>query len=131
MHFIMWMLKMAKLCTGQGCRYGYFVTAVGADAKSGIYYNRVKGILEADLSGLPFTGLHIFRPSLLLGERNESRPAEWLSQKLLSPFRFLFSGPLHKYRPILAQELARAIVHAAEAPGTGTVIHEGKKLFGR
>ncbi len=122
-------LKLAKLCIEQGCRYGYHVSSVGADAKSSIYYSHVKGTLEAELAKLPFAGLHIFRPSLLLGDRNESRPAEWLSQKILGPLAFLFAGPLLKYRPIRACKLAKTIVRTIEEPVKTNEIHEGKKLF--
>jgi uncharacterized protein YbjT (DUF2867 family) len=67
--------------------------------------------------------VHILRPSLLLGERAESRPAERLAQlvsPLLSP---LLVGPLKPYRPVEAAEVAQALLRLALAPAQGVHIH--------
>lgn len=92
------------------------VTAVGADANSKIFYNRVKGELERDLGSLRLPGLRIFRPSLLLGERSEQRTAERVGSAFARPLSPLFVGPLRKYRPIEAALVARAMVAVAVNP---------------
>ncbi|MDQ7860955.1 hypothetical protein RCO48_07795 [Peribacillus frigoritolerans] len=45
------------------------ITAMGANSKSKFFYSRVKGDVEGTLQHLALNTVHIFRPSLLLGER--------------------------------------------------------------
>ncbi|MDU6239237.1 MAG: NAD(P)H-binding protein, partial [Bradyrhizobium sp.] len=64
-------LAIAKAALASGTRRVGLVSAMGADATSRIFYSRVKGELENDLTALPFAGLVIARPSLLVGARAE------------------------------------------------------------
>src|SRR5580704_4075300 len=111
-----------------GARQFHIVTAVGADAKSGVFYNRVKGDVEAALTALAFPGgLKIFRPSLIVGERAERRPAERLAMALMTATRPLFAGSLTRYRAIDAVDVARAMRRAAlSGPAVpGVEVYEG------
>ena len=108
------------------------VTAVGADAKSGIFYNRVKGEVETALGALDFPrGLKVFHPSLIVGERQESRPAERFAKVLMQATAPLFVGGLARYRAVDAEQVARAMHRAAleESVKQGVEIYEGKRLF--
>jgi uncharacterized protein YbjT (DUF2867 family) len=70
-------LAVARVALEAGARRYLIVTAVGADAKSSLFYNRCKGEVDDALSAMPFPrGVAIFHPSMLLGDRDESRPAE-------------------------------------------------------
>ena len=69
-------LTIARALVEKGCRHFLLVSAMGADAHSRVFYNRVKGELETDLLGLGFDSVSIFRPSLLLGDRQEFRLGE-------------------------------------------------------
>ena len=60
---------MARAALAAGARRCGLVSAMGANAKSSVFYNRVKGELEEALALLPFEGLVIARPSLLVGNR--------------------------------------------------------------
>ena len=99
------------------------VSAMGADAGSRIYYNRVKGEMEAAVRQTPFRAIHFFRPSLLLGERNEKRPAERIGAILLRALNPLLLGPLRKYRPVPAAAVAQAMLRAAQDDGGGIKVH--------
>lgn len=68
--------ELHRTTLGQGAKQFLIVTALGASKKSPVYYNRVKGEIEEAVSGLGFSSLHIFRPSLLMGQRQESRMGE-------------------------------------------------------
>src|SRR5271156_2540161 len=57
-------LAVARAALASGARRCGLVSAMGADAKSRVFYNRVKGELEEALAQLPFEGLVIARPSL-------------------------------------------------------------------
>ena len=108
------------------------VTAVGASATSRIFYNRVKGEVEDAIAALGFPGgTTILRPSMLLGEREESRPGERVAASVMKAARGLFAGGLKRYRPIDASDVARAMWQAArEGRGaSSTQVLEGEPLF--
>jgi uncharacterized protein YbjT (DUF2867 family) len=106
------------------------VTAMGANSKSGIFYNRVKGEVEAHLAELGVAELHVLRPSLLLGERDERRPAEALGMALAKPLSALMFGPLARYRPIEGSSVARALLALGldDTPHGALSIHESDAI---
>ncbi|MFM8450013.1 MAG: NAD(P)H-binding protein [Haliscomenobacter sp.] len=101
------------------------VTSVGADAGSSNYYLRFKGEAEAAVraEGIPCT--HIFRPSMLLGNRRESRPAEYLGRVLMPIVSFLIP---ENYKPIRDREVARAMLYYAKNPKEGFFIHHYRDM---
>lgn len=106
-------LRFARAAKAGGTERLYVVTAAGADARSLVFYNRVKGEAEQELRAVGFATLGIARPSLLLGDRAESRPGERVAiaaSRLLGPLLSPFSA-----RPIEARTVARALVAMAEA----------------
>jgi uncharacterized protein YbjT (DUF2867 family) len=105
-------LEAAKLGLAHGATHYLVVTAVGANAKSRIFYNRLKGELEDGLSLLNYRSLTIARPSVLIGDRSEPRRSEKIAWKLS------FITP-KKYKPVPSSNVARALVNAArdDVPG--------------
>lgn len=109
-------ISVARAALGAGAHCAGLVSAMGADAKSRIFYSRVKGETEEAVSGLPFEGLVIVRPSLLAGDREAlgqpARPAERAATFVSS-----LLGPLvpANYRPVSAADVARALL--ARVPG--------------
>jgi len=89
------------------------VSSVGADRPGSNFYLRVKADTEAALAGMPFRALHILRPGLLLGHRDEARPAEAVARALAPALNLLLQGPLRRYRAIDADRVGRAMVGAA------------------
>jgi hypothetical protein len=84
------------------------VSALGADAKSKIFYNQIKGRLEKDLKGIGFDYLGIFRPSLLLGNRSDFRLGEEFAKLITKPLIWL---KLWKnIRPIYDHQVAKSIL---------------------
>jgi uncharacterized protein YbjT (DUF2867 family) len=120
--------KIAKIAAANGAEQFLIVTALGANPQSSIFYNRVKGEIEAALTPLPFRAVHIFRPSLLLGERQEVRPGEKIAEKAAGAFSFLFRGPLRKYRPIPARVVAAAMIEVAKRNLPGVNIFESDRI---
>lgn len=121
-------LALARRALAEGARRLFLVTASGADAGSALFYNRVKGELEAAVSALTFSAVHILRPSLLLGARADSRPAEAVAQRLVPLFSPLLVGPLRRYRPISGTAVARALKALAAGSDTGVHIHESDRI---
>ncbi|ADO72428.1 oxidoreductase [Stigmatella aurantiaca] len=108
-------LNFAKAARRAGVRRFLVVTAMGANAHSRIFYNRVKGEVEEALAAQGFESLIIARPSLLLGERSEHRAGERVATVVATVLRPLLR-PLAS-RPIEGRTVARALVALAqEAP---------------
>jgi uncharacterized protein YbjT (DUF2867 family) len=103
-------LAVARGALGRGARQYLFVSAMGADAHSSVFYSRVKGELETAIAALGFHAAIAFRPSLLAGDRAEHRLGERLALALLQPLRGLVPG---KYRPVADTAVARAMVNYA------------------
>lgn len=118
-------LAFARAAKQAGARRFLVVTALGADARSRVFYNRVKGEVQEALKGLGFESLVILQPSLLLGDRQESRPGEHaaiVASRVLAPLLRPFAS-----RPIEARTVARAMAALAreESPGV-RVVHSGE-----
>lgn len=104
-------LAVARAAQAAGARRVGLVSAMGADARSSIFYNRVKGELEEALARLPFEALVIARPSLLVGDRTVLGQPERRGEKIgLQVSRWI--GPLvpRNLRPIRAEDVARALL---------------------
>jgi hypothetical protein len=80
--------------------------------------------MEKDVSSIPMTAIHIFRPSLLLGKRQEKRLLEDIAQLFAKPMRFLLKGTFAKYAPVDARTVAEAMINAAKLNTKGVHIHE-------
>ena len=117
-------LQVAKMAAENGVKNYLIVTAVGADPNSLVFYSRVKGEVEESLKTYHFHGIHIFRPSLLLGDRKEARIGENLGKLFVKAIDPLMMGPLEKYRGIEAKDVATAMVDAAKNDPQGTFIYE-------
>lgn len=104
------------------------VSSVGADPDSSIFYSQVKGKLENSVITLPFWSIHIFRPSLLLGQRNEFRPAEAVSAIFARGINAIGSRFLGKYMPVEAQDVALSMVHAASVLNKGIHLYPSDKI---
>jgi uncharacterized protein YbjT (DUF2867 family) len=103
-------------------RFG-LVSSVGADARARSHYLRIKGEVEDALTAMDFEALHIIRPSLLLGARAESRPAEDFAQRVAPALGALMVGPLARYRPVDAELVARMLVAMVVGDATGVQVH--------
>jgi uncharacterized protein YbjT (DUF2867 family) len=122
--------SLAHLALGRGAARYLIVTAVGADPQSRIFYNRTKGETERSISDLPFRSIHIFRPSILVGERSEFRRGEKAGitmMKFLSPAMI---GGWRKYRPIEAECVARGMTVAARMNHSGVMVYESDEIKG-
>ncbi len=118
-----YVLAAGRAALNGGVKQMLVVSAVGADAGSGVFYNRVKGETEKALQALGLPSLHILRPSLLLGPRAEQRPGESLGKAIAPLLSPLLCGPLKKYRPIQTSAVAAAMLQLARRAQTGTHIH--------
>jgi uncharacterized protein YbjT (DUF2867 family) len=88
-----------------------YVSAMGANPQSSVFYNKVKGETEEDLKVIPFDYLGLFQPSLLVGNRKEFRFGEEVAKILTKPLVWLKIGK--SFRPINDNQVAKAMIHHA------------------
>ena len=114
----------ARLGVQHGFSQYFLVSAVGANPLSANFYLQLKGCVEEDVAAFPFEAIHIFRPSVLLGKREEFRPGERIGAAFMKTFSFLLNGSWRKYKPIHAAQVAHAMVTIANAGIPGVHVHE-------
>lgn len=111
-------VRCAQWSSRLGAQHFLAVSAIGVGRRSPVYYNRVKAETEQDLAAIGFRRLTLMQPSLLLGERDgPARAGEALAIRLAPLFGPLLAGPLSDYRPVLADDVARAMLARARQPG--------------
>ena len=109
--------QAAQLAHAAGATQMLLVSALGADPDSRIFFNRVKGEAEQHVQEVGFETVQILRPSLLTGDRDETRLGERLGEAVLTLATPLLQGPLKVLRPTPAEDVGRALaVLAARRP---------------
>jgi uncharacterized protein YbjT (DUF2867 family) len=116
-------IEAAKLANENGAEKYLIVSSMGADTKSLFFYSRVKGDVEETLNSLNLPSLHIFRPSLLLGNREEFRIGEKLAEKASGILNKIMIGPLRPFRGIQARKVAAAMAFVAQSNKKGKHIY--------
>lgn len=107
-----YVIKTAELAKRHEVRQFMAVSSAGANPQARNFYLRTKGEVEEELAKIGFWGLHLFRPSLLLGERPEWRFGERVASVLMTSLDFAFKGPkLAPYRAIPARKVAKSMVN--------------------
>lgn len=114
-------VAFAKRARELGARHLIVISAIGADPKSSVFYNRVKGEMEQAVRAQDWPQLTLVRPSLLLGDRLEPR----LAEQLAGPLSRLIPG---KYHGIEVCDLARAMWRLALEEQNGVRVVESDEL---
>jgi uncharacterized protein YbjT (DUF2867 family) len=120
-------LAFAKAAASNGVASYVLVSSSSADPSSRIFYTRIKGELDREVQQLGFERVRIMRPSLLGGDRPQSRAGEKIGSAVLGVFNAL--GLARKYREIPGSVVARAMINAALDPQKGTRICTLDELF--
>jgi uncharacterized protein YbjT (DUF2867 family) len=108
----------------------FLVSALGANSSSKIFYNKVKGELEEAISKVGFNSFYIFRPSLLLGNRNDFRLGEKIMQIIMKPISKIMFGSMKKYAAIESIQVAKAMYWLAITNNKkGTQIISNKQML--
>jgi uncharacterized protein YbjT (DUF2867 family) len=118
-------LSLARVTKEQGAKQYLLVTALGSDKASSIFYNRVKGEVQEAISLVGFDSYHIFQPSMLLGDRKESRTGEGVGKAVMTALDFLIPK---KYKAIEAVKVARGMLAVAKQNQAGTHFHVSVEL---
>jgi uncharacterized protein YbjT (DUF2867 family) len=117
-------LAFAQGAKLKGAHVFIHVSSLGASIKSSTFYSAVKGETERDVGRVGFPSVYALRPSILDGDRGESRPGEYvglLVGRVLAPL-------LGKYRPTPVGTVVETMVTLARAPAPGVHIVEPDKM---
>jgi len=106
-------VSAAELCRKNKLRTYVVISALGANAESKFFYNKLKGQMENAVVAMEISTTHILQPSLIGGYREEKRPAEWLAKNAFLILNNILVGPLRKYRSIYPQTIAGCMVWLA------------------
>ncbi len=118
----------ARTAKEKGATSVFLVSAVGTDINSAIFYVRTKAETERDITALGFAHTHIFRPSIIMGNRKEKRVLEKILIKIFAVINPLFIGPLNRFRGIQAKDIARAMHTAAKERSEKLTIYHWKEM---
>jgi uncharacterized protein YbjT (DUF2867 family) len=114
-------VAVARATHAQGATHLGVVSAMGADPASSIFYNKVKGEMEAALETIGFQSLAIARPSMLAGNREALdqpvRSGERIALQVTKALGILIPA---NYKSVAVQDVAAALVRAVKAAKPGT-----------
>lgn len=119
-----YVLNAARLAKDGGCRHFNLISTMSADKNSSFLYTRTKGQVEDALKVMLFDRLSIFRPAMLMCDRQESRPGEAVARILLKPISYIF--PTAITTPV--EVLSRAMINNMVAPGQHFELYENKAI---
>ncbi len=125
-----YVVAVARLARAAGARRFLLVSSIGADASTSNFYLSVKGATEDAVAACGFPAFHVFRPSLLTGPRQESRPGERAGVMVSRFVAPLLIGGLRRYRPIEARTVAAAMVAAAKTEDAGRQVYTHDEITG-
>jgi len=118
-------LNFAQKAKENGINNYVLVSSIGANSKSSLFYTKMKGELDEDISKIGFVNLVILRPASLTGNRAEKRIAEIISVPVLN---FLTQFVMKNYRPVSDKTVARAMINSVLYPERNKIIWEGKEV---
>jgi len=118
--------NIAKCCKINNVNKFILVSSSGANAKSSNFYLKLKGEIENEINKLNLNSFIVFRPSLLLGNRNEFRLGERIGQVIL-PFFSRILPP--NIKPVHAKLVAKAMILYSKSNILGNNIISNRKIL--
>jgi uncharacterized protein YbjT (DUF2867 family) len=120
-----YVLMLANIAYKNGCKKFALISSMGANKNSAVFYNKTKGQIEEAIKAIGFENCFIFRPSILLGTRNQSRFGESVAKSLLTKLSFLLPK---KYRPIQSKSVAIAMQFVMNSNYNGFKVFESDEI---
>ncbi len=121
-------LQLAQIAKHNNIAQYHLVSAASANASSKIFYSRLKGETENDIIKVAPQSLHIYRPMLLTGNRNETRTGEGIATAIFKVLDPLLIGGLKKYRSIAGEIVAKTMYRQSLKNETGVFIYRSDKI---
>lgn len=121
-----YVVQTAKMAQYNGTTNMVYISSMGADPESSIFYMKVKGQVEQALGEVGFERCCILRPSMLLGERSEMRMGEMVGKLAMTAFSFAIPN---KYKAIEVKQVAKAARHFIKQEASGKHVIESDELI--
>lgn len=121
-------LNIAKISHHNKVKKFTYVSSSGASPSSWFTYLKLRGQVEEQLMKIGFETLHIFRPYVLMGKRDDFRLGESIARFFLRIFNFLMIGFLKNIKGMPAIQLAKAMIHNTKLNTKGIVIHSNRSI---
>ena len=121
-------LILARLAKQNGVKHYHLVSAIGATAMASNFYTKIKGEIEGAIKHTGIECIHIYEPSVLTGDRKESRPMERFIIGLMKVINPLLIDGLKKYRSISARIVAQAMFNQSLKTEEGIFVHPSDKI---
>lgn len=118
-------VNLSRFCKMTGCEKFILVSSVGANSKSNNFYLKLKGETEEAVKASGIKTIHIMRPSVLLGKRNESRLVEKMGKAVMTALSFLTPS---KCKPIQGKDVAKAMLAVSKKSEEGHLVHENAEI---
>jgi uncharacterized protein YbjT (DUF2867 family) len=121
-------VNIAKISHHNKVNKFIYISSAGASIKSWFYYLKLKGEVENSLMQIGFNYLHIVRPYVLMGKRDNFRYGESIARFFLQLFNFMMVGFLKNIKGMPANILAKAMIHYVKLNQKGTFIHTNRQI---
>ena len=118
--------NIANACKKNSIKNLLFVSSLGADSNTSSFYLSLKGEIEDAVEILKLEYTSVFRPSVLLGNRNEARLMERIAQFVMYHLAPLIPS---KYKPIDAEIVAKSMVNISKDPKAGFNIYHYEEMI--
>ena len=119
--------NIANTCKQKNINQFIYVSSLGANANSSNFYLRLKGEIDEAVAKLNLNSTYVFRPSVLLGKRNESRPGEKIMQFVMPLLDFMI--PLNS-KAIKAEDVAKSMLNTTKNYKSGLHIYHYNEIKG-
>jgi uncharacterized protein YbjT (DUF2867 family) len=121
-------IRTAEICHTNGATGFAVVSSIGANAKAGNFYLRMKGEMEEGVQKTGYEKLAIVRPSFLLGKRKKVRPHELIAQGFMLFFGLFMWGKAANFKAIHARVVARSMIQLLNGDHKGQIIFSSGEL---
>ena len=117
--------NIAKACKQKNVRQLIYVSSLGANSNSSNFYLRLKGEIDEAIAELNLNSTSVFRPSVLLGKRNESRPGEKILQLVMPLLDFIIPSDS---KAIKAEDVAKSMLNNSKNYKSGFHIFQYNQI---
>ncbi|GAA4243405.1 NAD(P)H-binding protein [Winogradskyella damuponensis] len=112
----------AKLSKENNISTFLVISAMGANKNSTVFYNKTKGEMENSVLKQQIKNTYVLRPSLIGGDRQETRLLEKIGLVIFKVIQPLFIGKLKKYKIVNAETIAQAMIGLANTKYSEVII---------
>jgi len=117
--------NIANACKQKNINQFIYVSSLGANANSSNFYLRLKGEIDEAVAKLNLNSTSVFRPSVLLGKRNESRPGEKIMQFIMPLLDFMIPS---NSKAIKAEDVAKSMLNTIKNYKSGLHIYQYNQI---